>query len=117
MGTLLSVPMPSYVPVPTGVLWAKQEIIKPPRHLAALKFNLRHWSRQEKGGHFFAFEQPELMAADVRLFFLELIDLAACKAHPPLAGQDRPAEKGKYVLLATAAVTTALAVLRVRSRL
>eukprot|EP00969_Alexandrium_andersonii_P287006 12687301-Alexandrium_andersonii.AAC.1 len=36
--------------VPTGVLWAKRELFKLPRHLAALAFNLKHWSPQERTG-------------------------------------------------------------------
>jgi hypothetical protein len=31
--------------------------------------DIRHWSEMQKGGHFAAFEQPELFVADVRTFF------------------------------------------------
>merc|ERR1719188_522284 len=54
-----------YVAVPTGVLWAKREVIKPPRHIVAAAYNLKHWSVQAQGGHFFALEQPKTFVADV----------------------------------------------------
>ena len=31
--------------------------------------NIVHWSEQPRGGHFAAFEQPELFVADVRTCF------------------------------------------------
>jgi pimeloyl-ACP methyl ester carboxylesterase len=34
--------------------------------------NIIHWSEMEKGGHFAAFEQPELFVRDVRAFFRTL---------------------------------------------
>mmetsp|Transcript_53352 Transcript_53352/g.170948 ORF Transcript_53352/g.170948 Transcript_53352/m.170948 type:complete len:446 (+) Transcript_53352:55-1392(+) len=109
---------PGYVPVPTGVLWARSELIKAPRHVAALAFNIKHWSPQEKGGHFFALEQPELLVADVRRFFREVVSFEQCKASPPRPGQGRPTEPGRYALLAAAAGALGLAAFRrLRSRL
>ncbi len=34
--------------------------------------DIRHWSEMPKGGHFAAFEQPELFVGDVRTFFRPL---------------------------------------------
>jgi hypothetical protein len=34
--------------------------------------DIRHWSDMPKGGHFAAFEQPELLVEDVRTFFRPL---------------------------------------------
>jgi pimeloyl-ACP methyl ester carboxylesterase len=34
--------------------------------------NIQYWSEMEKGGHFAAFEQPELFVQEVRSFFRRL---------------------------------------------
>ena len=34
--------------------------------------DIRHWREMPKGGHFAAFEQPELLVEDVRTFFRTL---------------------------------------------
>jgi hypothetical protein len=34
--------------------------------------DIRHWSEMTKGGHFAAFEQPELFVGEVRVFFRTL---------------------------------------------
>jgi pimeloyl-ACP methyl ester carboxylesterase len=34
--------------------------------------NIRHWNEMPKGGHFAAFEQPELFVREVRDFFRSL---------------------------------------------
>jgi pimeloyl-ACP methyl ester carboxylesterase len=47
-----------------------KEIITPVRRWMEPNFpNITHWSEMEKGGHFAAFEQPELYVGDVRKFF------------------------------------------------
>ncbi len=61
------------ISVPTGYAQFPREILKPPRHVAARVFkDIRRWSVMEKGGHFAALEQPELLAQEVRAFFREL---------------------------------------------
>ncbi|KYH03029.1 epoxide hydrolase family protein [Bradyrhizobium sp. DOA1] len=58
------------VKVPTGVAAFPKEIITPVRRWMEPNFpNITHWSEMEKGGHFAAFEQPELFVRDVRKFF------------------------------------------------
>jgi epoxide hydrolase len=32
-------------------------------------YNITHWTTMPRGGHFAAFEQPELFVEDVRAFF------------------------------------------------
>jgi epoxide hydrolase len=61
------------VAVPTGVAVFPREIVTPVRAWMEPNFtNIRHWSEMPKGGHFAAFEQPELFVRDVRAFFRTL---------------------------------------------
>jgi epoxide hydrolase len=58
------------VNVPVGVAVYPKEIVTPVRSWMEPGFpNIVHWSEQAKGGHFAAFEQPELFVADVRACF------------------------------------------------
>src|SRR6516165_8595021 len=58
------------VTVPTGVAAFPKEIITPVRRWMEPNFkNIQHWSEMPRGGHFAAFEQPELFVRDVRAFF------------------------------------------------
>ncbi len=64
---------PYKVTVPTGVAVFPKEIVPPVRHWMAEAFpNIQHWSEMPKGGHFAAFEQPELFVQEVRSFFRQL---------------------------------------------
>jgi epoxide hydrolase len=58
--------------VPFGVAVFPQEIIRSPRHWAEERYDIRHWNEMPRGGHFAAFEQPELLVDDVRDFFRAL---------------------------------------------
>jgi len=50
--------------VPTGVAAFPREIVTPVRRWMEGNFtNIRHWNEMPKGGHFAAFEQPELSSA------------------------------------------------------
>ena len=61
------------VDVPTGVAVFPKEIVTPVRSWMEPRFrNIRHWTEMPRGGHFAAFEQPELFVADVRAFFRTL---------------------------------------------
>ena len=61
------------VTVPTGVAVFPKEIVAPVRRWMEADFtNIRHWTEMPKGGHFAAFEQPELFVRDVRAFFRPL---------------------------------------------
>jgi pimeloyl-ACP methyl ester carboxylesterase len=43
--------------------------VPPPRAAAEKRFNIVHWQEMPKGGHFAAWEEPELFAAEVGTFF------------------------------------------------
>jgi len=61
------------VTIPTGVAVFPKEIVAPVRRWLEPSYtDIRHWSEMPKGGHFAAFEQPELFVADVRKFFRTL---------------------------------------------
>jgi len=57
------------VEIPTGVASFPKEIIRSPRRWCEQSYNITHWSTMPKGGHFGAFEQPELFINDLRTFF------------------------------------------------
>ncbi|MFN0088778.1 MAG: epoxide hydrolase family protein [Acidimicrobiales bacterium] len=58
------------ITVPTGVAAFPKEILKTSRRWAARRYtDIRRWTEMPKGGHFAAFEQPELFVDDVRAFF------------------------------------------------
>ncbi|SFD71541.1 epoxide hydrolase family protein [Streptomyces aidingensis] len=59
-------------PVPVGVAVFAHDITQPVRPLAERRYDIRHWSEFERGGHFAAMEVPELLAEDIRDFFLAL---------------------------------------------
>jgi pimeloyl-ACP methyl ester carboxylesterase len=54
--------------VPTGVLVSTTKDITV-RRFAEREHNVVHWTEYDRGGHFFALEQPRLFTADVRDFF------------------------------------------------
>jgi epoxide hydrolase len=56
--------------VPLGVAVFAHDITLSVRPLAERLYDIRHWSEFERGGHFAAMEVPELLADDVREFFL-----------------------------------------------
>ena len=57
------------VQVPTGVASFPKEILQAPRSWCESRYKLTHWTTMPRGGHFAAFEQPELFIDDVRAFF------------------------------------------------
>jgi pimeloyl-ACP methyl ester carboxylesterase len=60
----------SDVAVPVGASMFPKEILQVPRHWAELAYpDLRYWNEPERGGHFAAFEQPEIFVNEVRNFF------------------------------------------------
>jgi pimeloyl-ACP methyl ester carboxylesterase len=60
------------VRVPTAVALFPGDIDQPPREWAERAYDLRRFTRMPRGGHFAAFEEPELLAADLRDFFRPL---------------------------------------------
>ncbi|MGV9712177.1 epoxide hydrolase family protein [Gordonia sp. NPDC003424] len=59
-------------PVPMGVAVFAHDITQSIRPLAERRFDIRHWSEFDRGGHFAAMEVPELFADDVRDFFCSI---------------------------------------------
>ena len=57
-----------FVTVPTAHARFPAEIRPTPRIWAEQMFNIVRWTKLPKGGHFAAFEQPELFLADLREF-------------------------------------------------
>jgi epoxide hydrolase len=57
------------VDLPTGVASFPKEILRTPRQWCEAAYNVTHWTTMPRGGHFAAFEQPELFVDDVRAFF------------------------------------------------
>ena len=64
----------SKVVVPTALVSSPHEmtLLNPPENVVARNFNLVHYKKMPRGGHFAFWEQPEAMVADVREFFRRL---------------------------------------------
>jgi pimeloyl-ACP methyl ester carboxylesterase len=62
------------VAVPTGFASFPHEMLQlnPPQSVLARYYNLVHYTKMPRGGHFAFWEQPQLMVADVRQFFHKL---------------------------------------------
>jgi len=58
------------IEIPTGCSLFPKDIIRPSRRWAERSFrNIVHWNELDRGGHFAAFEQPDLFAEEVRACF------------------------------------------------
>jgi epoxide hydrolase len=58
------------ITVPAGCSIFPNELQRPSRRWAEKRFlDIRYWNEPERGGHFAAFEQPELFVEEVRSFF------------------------------------------------
>jgi pimeloyl-ACP methyl ester carboxylesterase len=55
--------------LPTGVANVPAEVLSAPRTWCEPVYNITHWTDMPRGGHFAAFEQPQLFVDDVRAFF------------------------------------------------
>ncbi len=60
------------IDVPCGVARFPHDNSYPPREWAERFYNLQQWTEMPRGGHFAAFEEPELLANDIRAFFRPL---------------------------------------------
>jgi epoxide hydrolase len=68
-------PVPErFVEVPTGVLHLAAETVIIPRPWAERHYNIVHWTRHARGGHYAAIEVPDLFVEDVRSFARTLCD-------------------------------------------
>ena len=66
------IPDGARIAVPVGYAEFPREIVRPPRSVAERVYDIRRWTRMERGGHFAAMEQPEALAAEIRAFFRPL---------------------------------------------
>jgi len=59
------------ISVPTGFAAFPKEMppLAPPRSMLEREFNLVHYTKMPRGGHFACFEQPQLFVEDLRVFF------------------------------------------------
>ncbi len=58
------------VAVPTGCSIFPKEVLRMSRRWVATRFtDIRYWNELDRGGHFAAFEQPELFVGELRDFF------------------------------------------------
>ena len=60
------------VRVPTAVTIFPGDIDRPPREWGERVYDVRRWTVMPRGGHFAAFEEPQLLAEDIREFFRPL---------------------------------------------
>ena len=66
----ISGPTGDTVAVPTGCSIFPKEIQRPSRRWAEMRFlDIRYWNEPDRGGHFAAFEQPDLFVEELRAFF------------------------------------------------
>jgi len=63
---------PKVSTAPTGLAVFAREIARPIRRFAEQSNNIVHWTEFDRGGHFAAMEQPDLLVGDVRAFFGQL---------------------------------------------
>ena len=61
-----------YVTVPTAAAVFPKEIFRTPKAYAQTRFNLVRYTRFDRGGHFAALEEPDLLVQDVQEFFRQL---------------------------------------------
>jgi epoxide hydrolase len=57
------------VDLPTGIASFPREILRAPRSWCEAVYNVTRYTQMPRGGHFAAFEQPELFVDDVTAFF------------------------------------------------
>jgi epoxide hydrolase len=60
------------VEVPTACAAFPGEVVLPPRKYVEARYNLKRWTEMPRGGHFAAWEEPQLFVDDVRAFFRDL---------------------------------------------
>lgn len=68
-----------YCDTPLGCSTFSKEVLAHPRPLVALAWNLKQWKVHEKGGHFPAWEVPDVLAKDIKEFFYDVVDFETCK--------------------------------------
>ncbi|MHC0612258.1 epoxide hydrolase family protein [Komagataeibacter oboediens] len=66
-------PVGTRIGVPTGVAAFPDPVFLPtPRSFAEKTYNIVHWTDMDRGGHFAALEEPDLLLADLRAFIVKV---------------------------------------------
>jgi epoxide hydrolase len=65
-------PTGEYITVPTAAAVFPKEMFRIPEAYAKSRFNLVRYNRFDRGGHFAALEEPDLLVQDVQEFFRQL---------------------------------------------
>ncbi|WEQ50588.1 hypothetical protein LV478_00555 (plasmid) [Komagataeibacter oboediens] len=61
--------------MPTGVAAFPDPVFLPtPRSFAEKTYNIVHWTNMNRGGHFAALEEPDLLLADLRAFIGKVLE-------------------------------------------
>lgn len=60
------------ITVPCGIAIFPKDLGRPPREFAERSYNVRRWTEMPRGGHFAAWEEPDLLAEDIRALFRDL---------------------------------------------
>src|SRR5262249_30099556 len=64
---------PPHLTLPVGYTVFPGEILQPPRHWVKMAYrNLVYYNEVDRGGHFAAWEEPELFASEMRAAFSSL---------------------------------------------
>jgi microsomal epoxide hydrolase len=66
------IPEGGRINVPTGYVEFPKEMLRPPRSVAERMYNIQRWTKMDRGGHFAALEQPEVLVREIRAFFKPL---------------------------------------------
>jgi pimeloyl-ACP methyl ester carboxylesterase len=61
-----------FVNVPVGIIRFPLEDPFPPRKYIERGFNIQRWTEMPSGGHFAAMEKPNLLAKDIKYFFMQI---------------------------------------------
>ncbi|KDU95951.1 epoxide hydrolase [Komagataeibacter rhaeticus AF1] len=68
-------PAGTRIDVPTGVAAFPDPVFLPtPRSFAEKTYNIVHWTHMNRGGHFAALEEPDLLLADLRAFIGKVLE-------------------------------------------
>ena len=60
------------VRVPAAIGLTTEAVDHAPREWAERTYDIQRWTEFPRGGHFFAFEEPELLAQELRQFFYSM---------------------------------------------
>jgi len=95
----------AYCATPTGVSFFPAEVFHSPKAVIQVAHNLVWTKNHEKGGHFAAWEQPDLLAEDLREFFHEVLEFDDCKREA--LQRRKPADSMSNVLVGVSTLVTA----------